>query len=176
MKVHFIALFAGLILISSLLTADEPPPENPQIDFPAFIDLAGEVHTYREDRRVTVEEFLEMAQDGNTLILDTRSKANYEIKHIKGAVHLNFSEMTTRDLKEAIPSKDTRILIYCNNNFLNNIQPLTLKSAPLALNIPTFITLYGYGYKNLYELGPAIDENEGLIEFESNLELPLAQN
>lgn len=117
-----------------------------------------------------------MAQDGNTLILDTRSKANYEIKHIKGAVHLNFSEMTTRDLKEAIPSKDTRILIYCNNNFLNNIQPLTLKSAPLALNIPTFITLYGNSYKNLYELGPAIDENDGLIEFESNFELPLAQN
>ena len=61
-------------------------------------------------------------------------------------------------------------------HFLNNIQPLTLKSAPLALNIPTFITLYGYGYKNLYELGPAIDENEGHIEFESNLDLPLAQN
>ncbi len=44
-----------------------------------------------------------MAKDGNPLILDTRSKANSEIKHIKGAVHLNFSEMTTRDLKEAIP-------------------------------------------------------------------------
>ena len=70
----------------------------------------------------------------------------------------------------------TRILIYCNNNFLNNIQPLTLKSAPLALNIPTFMTLYGYGYKNLYEFGPAVDENDGLIGFESNVELPLAQN
>jgi hypothetical protein len=23
---------------------------------------------------------------------------------------------------------------------------------PLALNIPTFINLYGYGYKNIYEL------------------------
>ena len=103
MKAQFIAFFAGLTQISSPLTADELSPENPQIDSPAFIDLAGEVHSYREDRRVTVEEFLEMAQDGNPLILDTRSKANSEIKHIKGAVHLNFSEMTTRDLKEAIP-------------------------------------------------------------------------
>ena len=38
------------------------------------------------------------------------------------------------------------------------------------------MTLYGYGYKNLYELGPAVDENDGLIGFESNVELPLAQN
>lgn len=43
MKAQFIALFTGLTLINSLLTADEPCPENPQIDFPAFIDLAGEV-------------------------------------------------------------------------------------------------------------------------------------
>ena len=28
---------------------------------------------------------------------------------------------------------------------------------PLALNIQTFINLYGYGYRNVYELGDVVD-------------------
>ena len=44
-------------------------------------------------------------------------------------------------------------IIYCNNNFTDNIAPVRSKRARLALNIPTFINLYGYGYENIYELG-----------------------
>ena len=55
-------------------------------------------------------------------------------------------------LSEVIGSKQRRILIYCNNNFTDNVAPVMLKSAPLALNVPTFINLYGYGYENIYEL------------------------
>ena len=48
------------------------------------------------------------------------------------------------------------ILIYCNNNFINNRRPVVTKALPLALNIQTFINLYGYGYKNVWELGDAV--------------------
>jgi hypothetical protein len=34
-----------------------------------------------------------------------------------------------------------------------------------ALNIPTFVTLYAYGYQNLYELGPVVDPATSNIEF-----------
>ncbi|MEM9281303.1 MAG: rhodanese-like domain-containing protein [Verrucomicrobiota bacterium] len=169
MKTQLLSLSATLIFLSPLTFADPIAIENDQIDYPAFLTLAGEVHPYREDRRLTVDEFLEMAKDEGTLILDTRSKANYDLKHIEGAVHLNFSEITTRDLERVVPSKDTRILIYCNNNFRNNSPAFVSKSGPLALNIPTFITLYGYGYKNIYELGSVIDEDNSPLKFGSNL-------
>ena len=72
--------------------------------------------------------------------------------HIDGAVHLNFSDFTDAKLAETIPSKATRILIYCNNNFVDDVAPVPVKRMELALNVPTFINLYGYGYQNIYEL------------------------
>jgi hypothetical protein len=35
------------------------------------------------------------------------------------------------------------------------------------LNIPTYIALYDYGYRNVYELGPQLDIDASLLEFES---------
>ena len=67
-------------------------------------------------------------------------------RHIAGAVHLTFSELTKADFARGIPSKNTRILIYGNNNFVETLQFLANKLPTLAFNIPTFVTLYGYGY------------------------------
>ena len=41
------------------------------------------------------------------------------------------------------------------------------KGRTAALTIPTFITLYGYGYQNLYELGPSVKPEKSPIEFVS---------
>ena len=95
--------------------------------------------------------------EANTIVLDTRSAAKFALLHVKGAVHLNFSEITTDSLAKLIPTKDTRILIYCNNNFDNAPVAFRSKSPGMALNIPTFITLHAYGYENIYELGPLLD-------------------
>jgi hypothetical protein len=70
-------------------------------------------------------------------------------------------------LSEVIGSKKRRILIYCNNNFTDNIAPVVLKSAPLALNVPTFINLYGYGYENIYELSGAYSIADAEIDWVS---------
>ena len=40
------------------------------------------------------------------------------------------------------------------------------KSRPLALNIPTFINLHGYGYKNVYELKSVENELNTILKFE----------
>ena len=55
-------------------------------------------------------------------------------------------------MADTIPSIATHILIYCNNNFMDDVTPVPLKRVELALNVPTFINLYGYGYQNIYEL------------------------
>lgn len=135
------------------------------IDYDRFESLTRELRTYREGRRVTLTEFKDMAAKPDALILDARSENAYRRGHIKGAINLPFTDFTAQSLAAAIGDADRPILIYCNNNFANNAQPVILKAAPLALNIPTFINLYGYGYKNIYELRDVIDFNDPKVEW-----------
>jgi hypothetical protein len=132
------------------------------VDYKSFSALTGDVGEYRKARRVSLEEFQRMArQDGarkdGTLILDARSSQAYARGHISGAVNLPFTDFTAQSLKQTIGDSNRRILIYCNNNFANDVQPVLMKAPALALNIPTFINLVGYGYKNVYELRDVVD-------------------
>jgi hypothetical protein len=136
------------------------------VDYAGFIGVTKEVATYRAGRLVDVATFNKMATEPNTIILDTRSQSAYKKKHLKGAVHLNFSDFTDAKLGKVIPTKDTRILIYCNNNISGDVINFRSKSAPLALNVPTFINLYGYGYKNVYELSNLIPATDPRLKFE----------
>ena len=123
------------------------------IDADGFLDIAEEVIDLRQQRLVSLAEFQRMADADDTIILDTRSADAFAMGHMRGAINLPFSDFTDDKLAEIIPSKDTRILIYCNNNFVDDVAPILLKRAELALNVPTFINLVGYGYENVYELG-----------------------
>ena len=162
----------------STLALAAPPPQTQSSDaaisYQGFMELSKEVQQYRKDRLVSTASFFEMAKDPNTIILDTRSKAAFDLGHIKGAVHLNFSDFTDEKLAKTIGSKDRRILIYCNNNFTDNVRPLLLKRVELALNVPTFINLYGYGYKNVYELKDAVSIHDPEIQFVETERRPLA--
>lgn len=139
------------------VTAEPSPDFNEQIDYGSFLKTAAEVQQYRASRRLTEQQFLSMASPTDSVVLDTRSERAFTLTHIEGAVHLSFSDITKDSLAALIPSKETRILIYCNNNFRRAPEVFPMKTAPAALNIPTFITLYEYGYRNLYELGPVLD-------------------
>lgn len=170
-------------LFSTYALADLPPS---MVDFPAFTTLVKEVEPYRAKRLLSVSEFTTQAKEPNTVILDTRSLKMYNQKHIKGAIHLNFSDFTQENLARLIPNKETKILIYCNNNFSDDevsfptkvyIPPKGIdqkKPMTLALNIPTYINLYGYGYRNIYELADLVPTRGSFFEFEGTevLRLP----
>ena len=92
------------------------------------------------------------------MLLDTRSAAAFNAGHIEGAVNLPFSDFTSTALREVIGDNPNRpIYIYCNNNFSNDRAPVVTKLAPLSLNVQTFVNLYGYGYRNVWELADRID-------------------
>lgn len=163
-------------------------PNAAYVDFDRFLELAQEVRDHRASRMISMQEFNEMSEEENTVILDTRSVAMYNSKHIKGAIHLTFADFTQTNLARLIPDTNTRVLIYCNNNILDDqlffatksISPLErelmrLESLPngphespltMALNVPTYINLYGYGYKNVYELADLVSIYYSEIEFE----------
>ncbi len=138
------------------------------INFNGFIESATDVEKHRKDRLISTSEFNKMSKEKNTIILDTRSKKAFDERHVKGAIHLNFSDFTEEKLTALIPDSNTRILIYCNNNFISTKPALALKMPPLALNIPTFINLYGYGYKNIYELKSLNVDNGSVLEMSSS--------
>ena len=135
--------------------------ENPQIDVREFAVATDLALKDRSRKRITEARFIQMAKEADTIILDTRSAASFALLHVKGAVHLNFSDITAESLSEKIPNRKTRILIYCNNNFQNEPKggrrAFPAKSRGMALNIPTYVTLHAYGYEKVYELGPLLD-------------------
>ena len=104
-----------------------------------------------------------------TVILDARSKERYDQLHIRDAVNLSFPDIAFDSLARIFPDKEVRILIYCNNNFINAQQPFPAKIASAALNPSTYAALYNYGYRNVYELGPLLEMRTARIRFEGLL-------
>ena len=164
LAVFAFAALAGTAAVSKEVPRAPPAAQNQQIDYNGFAALTADIGVYREGRRVQLTRFKAMAGEANTLILDARSARAYAEGHIAGAVNLPFTEFTDESLAAAIgPDRNRRILIYCNNNFSNDVQPVPVKSVRLALNIPTFINLYGYGYPNIYELADIVDFNNPAV-------------
>ena len=135
----------------------EDIPANPQIDYPGFVALAGKVGEYRQTRRLPWEDFAARARSEGAILLDARSETAFAQGHIDGAINLPLPDFTADRLAEVLGTDKGRpVYIYCNNNFADNRAPVVTKKLELALNIPTFINLYGYGYENVWELADVI--------------------
>lgn len=139
---------------------------NPSIDMAGYLKVANDAALYRESHRVTEQEFLRMSKEPGTIVLDARSKEKFDELHVKGAINLSFPDIAIPTLAQKLPDKAARILIYCNNNFKGNPSAFMPKAATASLNLSTYIALYNYGYRNVYELGPLIDLNSTILALE----------
>jgi hypothetical protein len=167
------AIACVVVLSASVAHAQTNNIPNRLIDYDTFLAQAADVGRLRNERRVSEQAFIEMSAEPGTVVFDARSDDKYNKLHIKGAKHLSFPEITADELAKVFPNKSTRILIYCNNNFLNAPNTLASKMPAASLNIHTFNTLYSYGYTNVYELGPLIDIKKAKLQFEgAQLETP----
>lgn len=79
--------------------------------------------------------------DSNTLLIDVRDPAEYQIHHLEGAQNIPYQVILEKTKR--IP-KDTRMILYCS----------TGSRSRLACNL-----LLSMGYTNLYDLG-AVRVNE----------------
>jgi rhodanese-related sulfurtransferase len=170
MKIRILSAFVLFSLVfAGTLAADDHQIPNQLIDTPGFLRDVAEAQQLRLKHRVTEEEFIRMAREPGTIILDARNPDRFAQMHIAGAKHLDFTDFTAASLAAAISSKNARVLIYCNNNIQNSPVAFASKAPAAALNLSTFTSLYSYGYRNVYELGPVIDPAVSRIRFEGTL-------
>jgi hypothetical protein len=156
----------------ALAASEAPPPVNPAIDMSRYLLVASEAAQSRETHRLSEQQFIEMSRTPGVIILDARSRQKYNELHVKGAINLSFPDIAIESLERILPDKRARILIYCNNNFLNAPSAFPTKLPSASLNISTYIALFDYGYRNVYELGPLIDIDSSRLEFEPPIRPP----
>ncbi|WP_066757437.1 rhodanese-like domain-containing protein [Crocinitomix algicola] len=87
---------------SANLSPQDPPAA---INYEDFKTLTNDVESYRASRLVDIATFNKMSKENGTIILDTRSKEAYNQIHLKGAIHLNFSDFTAEKLSNVIRRK-----------------------------------------------------------------------
>jgi hypothetical protein len=154
------------VLIAFSLPAVAAQIDNPAIDMEGHLRLGTQAALHRAERRISEREFLQMSRQPGTVVLDARSRDRFDELHVAGAINLAFPDITIASLDQTIPDRATRILIYCNNNFLNAQRPFPAKLATASLNLSTYVTLYTYGYRNVYELGPLIEVEKSILPLE----------
>jgi rhodanese-related sulfurtransferase len=166
MKLAVLSIVLSSSVAAGAQSADAAQPiVNPAIDPAAFLRVAGAALAERERHRISEAEFVRMSREPGTVVLDARSKEKYDELHVEGAMHLSFSDIAIESLAALLPDKDARILIYCNNNFRGAESAFPRKLASASLNLSTFVALYDYGYRNVWELGPLIDVEATTIPF-----------
>jgi hypothetical protein len=158
-------ILLALVVLGSAHARQPETARNPLIDYEGFARNVAEVSAVRESRRVSEEDFIRMAREPGTVVLDARSERLYRLRHVEGAVNLSFPEFTAETLAAVIPTRETRVLIYCNNNFEGAPASMPVKAISSALNVSTFVSLYAYGYRNVYELAPAVDVKASRLAF-----------
>jgi rhodanese-like protein len=160
-------LIAGLLV--GLLNPAAAQQANPSIDMQGFLRVSMQAAEHRDTRRISEADFIRMSRQPGTIVLDARSRQRFDELHVKGAMNLSFPDITVESLQKTIPDRNTRVLIYCNNNFRGAEGPFPTKAPSAALNLSTYIALYNYGYRNVYELADTLELGASKLEFESRL-------
>jgi rhodanese-related sulfurtransferase len=189
MNKRTVIAFIALVVSQAVMSQDKMFPKA-KVSFEDFKSIVAEVEPHRARRLIDFDTFLKMSKQPGVIVLDTRSTFRYDRIHLKGAKHLSFTDFTQVNLAKVIPSFETTLLIYCNNNFEGNEVDFASKIAlpmpatgdkvaaqfsaqekprMMALNIPTYINLYGYGYKNVFELNELVDVKDPRVVFEGSI-------
>ena len=171
LAVSLVALLAMLAFFATLSAAAQGVADssasiiNPAIDEAAYVRVVADALGHRARHRVSEADFIRMSREPGTVVLDARSKAKFDELHVEGAINLSFPDIAVESLAEALPDKNARILIYCNNNFRGAERAFPTKLPSASLNLPTYVALYDYGYRNVYELVALIDVEATAIAF-----------
>ncbi len=104
---------------------------------------------------ITVQELALDTPD--TILLDAREKSEFEVSHLKDAIHVGYDDFDIDSVTEGITDKSSKIVVYCS---------LGVRSEEIAE------ALKNEGYSNIYNLFGGIFEwkNNDLTVFNKDNE------
>lgn len=95
------------------------------------------VHVFRKTNLITYMEAKELLKEhSSAILLDVRSKQEYDEYHLKGAICIPTYELT-KEITKIIEDKDQIIIVYCQSG---------------ARSVKAVKMLEKMGYINLYEI------------------------
>ena len=137
-----ILLFAGLVASLALLVGCALSR--------AKADTAEDVPDKAAYHKISGEEAYEMMASQEVVVVDVRTREEYDAGHIENAV-LVPNESIGSEMPEALPDKETTLLIYCRSG---------RRSKDAAQK------LLKLGYQNVYDFGGVIDWPYKLVKEE----------
>lgn len=129
-KIVVILSIVSILLLASC-TSEESAKQEKSVEESKGEDKA-------EIKLVSGEEAKELVKNKEAILVDVRTKEEYDAGHVEGAILLPVDEITSLIEKE-IPDKDTGIIVYCRSGRRSNIAANALKDM---------------GYTKLYDMGP----------------------
>ncbi len=93
---------------------------------------------------VTAQQLADWLANQAVVLIDLRAKEAFEHAHIRGAINIPIEDLTLEHLKTRVANRNTRIVVYCANNFR-----MTRMIALTTLGYPAIEQL---GYRNVFRL------------------------
>lgn len=94
------------------------------------------------NKEITIEE-LKILQEKGAIVIDVRSKQEYNEGHLKNAILLSDFDINKKTISNIIDNKDKVIILYCSTGSRSKkIQK----------------RLISFGYKNVYNLYGGLEE------------------
>ena len=105
---------------------------------------------HRRERLLDLDTFSQMNSETNTIILDTRSAIEFAHGHIDGAINIPLTDMTLLNLGDVVDDRQTRILLFGNENIAEVSGRSDFEISTLPMNLLTYVSLYRFGYEDVY--------------------------
>jgi Rhodanese-like domain len=110
--------------------------------------------------KITEDQFIQAMEEKGVFLLDVRSRRDFKILHISGAVNLPFKKFNHAKLAAIIPHKNSKIIIY---GYKESTEPSRVELNPAGNIIMhssshlAYFYLKSLGYTNIYELETIAD-------------------
>ena len=132
-------LVALLVLLSLAARADSPP---------VLIEIKPQDFYQRASAtpptEISAKQLSDWLIEESVVLIDLRAKESYDAAHIRGAINLAIESLTTENLQKIVPNSDSRIVVYCANNFM--------PTRMIALTTLGYPAIEQLGYRNVHRL------------------------
>ena len=106
-------LIAGIAVLTATAHA-APPPATSEIKAQDFYQQASAA----PPQQIDAKQLSTWLAKNAVILIDLRGKESFEAAHIRGAINVPIELLTLEHLQTVVPNSDSRIVVYCSNNFM----------------------------------------------------------